>query len=401
LLAIPVYIFLARGLRNGRVRDYALAGFFLAFAQYFSQLSRVAILVAAFLILDEIITRRARPQNWRRGLISGGLVALLVLAPLLFFVFKQPEVFIARTNQVAIWTDDFSFGKYPAQLLWENILAYAGMFNLSGDPHGNRVLPARPEADPFFAGLFIVGLMVALSRWRDQPARRVLVWYGLALVPGLVTLEAPAPTRVLEALSPMLVLAGWGAIQLGELIPVSLGSSRTLIRRGLLATICIAALVLNTTRYFSDTATDVRLLRSNQLISSAVGRTLSEWRAEGRIRAGASVYAPASLLTPDDRDALELLTGHSLTITPLTEASSPLPEQTVLVRPNNAGLANLLAQRDPRYRADASQALDKDQRDWLAIQTLMGARPFVQVEGPPFPGSGEPAFWLYTISQGP
>ena len=215
----------------------------------------------------------------------------------------------------------------------------------------------------------------------------VFVFSSLTETQGLVTLEAPAPTRVLEALSPMLVLAGWGAIQMGELIPVSLGSSRTLIRRGLFATICIAALVLNTTRYFSDTATDVRLLRSNQLISSAVGRTLSEWRAEGRIRAGASVYAPASLLTPDDRDALELLTGHSLTITPLTDASSPLPEQTVLVRPNNAGLANLLAQRDPRYRADASQALVKDQRDWLAIQTLMGARPFEQVEGRPFPGS--------------
>ncbi|MGB8647300.1 MAG: glycosyltransferase family 39 protein, partial [Anaerolineae bacterium] len=188
LLSIPAYIFLARALRDGRLRNYVLAGLFFGATQYASQVSRISLAVGAFMVLDEMVVQRALPRNFVRGAIAAAIVALVVLAPLAGFVAQHPDDFFARTAEVSLFNDKTSGGDYPINLLKGNVLDYAGMFNVVGDSHGGHVVPTRPEFDPVMGGLFLIGLLVALAHWRTPAHRRLLFWFLAALTPGLLSI---------------------------------------------------------------------------------------------------------------------------------------------------------------------------------------------------------------------
>jgi hypothetical protein len=53
-----------------------------------------------------------------------------------------------------------------------------------------------------------IGLAVCLARWRAVPYAIVPLWFAIALVPGMITLEAPHASRLLDAVVPIALMIG-------------------------------------------------------------------------------------------------------------------------------------------------------------------------------------------------
>jgi hypothetical protein len=410
LLSIPAYILLARGLKDGRWRNYALAGCFFGATQYASQVSRVSWLVGAFLVVDEILTRRALPRNFVRGAFVLCVAALIVLAPLLSFVAQHPNEFLARTGQVSLFNEQTSSGDYPVTLLWNNVAAYAAMFNVVGDSHGGHVVPTRPEFDPVFGVLFVIGFLQGVRRWRESAYRRVLFWLFAALLPGLLSIEAPAPLRVLEAPAPTFILAALGAWWLLQSVSRVIESravsppSRDR-ERGKVGAISYAlpllaalALIVNSRVYFGELGNDPRLWQKNQGLSTPLGATLGEWHRQNQIPGEAVVYAPDWLLGEhDDRDVLNFLTNSQMKFVSLSKAPSILPSPALIVRPNIVGYWKTIVARQQDSPKIVARWTEEDAQTQEQIRALAGTRDLREMRGPVFPDSDEPAFWLYVV----
>ncbi len=401
LLSIPAYIFLARGLKDGSWRNYALAGCFLGATQYASQVSRVSILVGAFLVLDEILTRRTFPPHFVRGALVLCIAALIVLAPLLTFVAQHPDAFFARTEQVFLFNETTSSGEYPVTLLWNNIVAYGEMFNVVGDSHGGHVVPTRPEFDPVFGVLFVIGFLYALTGWRESANRRVLFWLCAALLPGLLSIEAPAPLRVLEVTAPTFILAGLGAVWLIQNVVAGGLVGDLYSRRGVaLAAVLLGSLALfvNARVYFGELGNDPRLWEKNQALSTPLGAALGEWRQQHLIPPQAIVYVPDWLLNAsDDRDVLNFTTNYQLKFTSLSKAPATLPAPALIVRPNIVGYWKTIMAWGSGSPKLIARWTAEDAQTQAQIRALAGTRELTEIKGPVFPDSNETTFWLYMV----
>jgi hypothetical protein len=53
-----------------------------------------------------------------------------------------------------------------------------------------------------------IGLAVCVARWRALPYATVLLWFVIALVPGVITLESPHASRLLDAIVPVALMIG-------------------------------------------------------------------------------------------------------------------------------------------------------------------------------------------------
>lgn len=399
LLSIPAYIFLARALRGGRLRNYAVAGLFLGATQYASQISRTSILVCAFLVIDEILTHRSLPRNFTRGVLVVCVIAGLVLSPLLAYGIAHPNELLARTGQVSLFNDKTSSGEYPITLLWNNIKAYAGIFNIVGDSHGGHVVPTRPEFDPVFGLLFLVGFIYSLTRLRESSYRRVLFWLFASLLPGLLSIEAPAPLRILEAPAPTFILAGIGSVWLVS-FAVGLGQFAISARRArVVAAIALGVLALfvNSQVYFGELGNDPRLWDKNQALSTSIGATLSDWLSQQRIAPTGAILSPDWFLADsDDRDVINFTTNRQIKLAPLSQATSNSASGPLIVRPNILGYWRVIIAWQPGTKTPAKW-LQEDEDTLARVSALSGDRQMKELVGPNFPDSIEPTFWLYMV----
>jgi 4-amino-4-deoxy-L-arabinose transferase-like glycosyltransferase len=399
LLSIPAYVFLTRGFEGGRLRDYALAGFFFGVTQYTSQISRVALVFGAILVLDEIITRHAWPPNLLRGAFVLVVVALLVLTPLLSFIVQNPAAYFARTTQVYALNPDYTWGEYPLTVLWNNVLAYAGMFNVTGNSLGGRILPAYPELDPVFGVLLLVGLAGTLTRLQESAHRRVVLWFMTALLTGLITVDAPNPLRVLEVTAPTFILTGLAFVSLKDIFN-SLTSSKLRTRAFACATLTLmfAALAVNYAVYFIDKGGDPRIWSRNQVFGSMIGHTLNQWRSQNLIASDTIVYAPDWFVEQhNEQDAFNFTTNSQFKLLPFSKYSGYFSPHIMIVRPNELGDWELLSERAPFYKAFGKQVIEGDNQDQAQVQSLLGDRAALELRGPNFPQSDKPTFWAYVL----
>jgi hypothetical protein len=71
-------------------------------------------------------------------------------------------------------------------------------------------IPGRPVFDVVTAVFFILGLLVCLWRWQRPSYTFVLLWFGVGILPSLITGPTANTTRNLAALAPVFVLPGIG-----------------------------------------------------------------------------------------------------------------------------------------------------------------------------------------------
>jgi hypothetical protein len=148
--------------------------------------------------------------RWR-GVLLAGLSALVVAAPLYYYLHTHPEA------------DQFDFLDFDRPLAaleqgdpqpaLESSLATLGGFFVRGDPLIFDNIPGRPIFGPLAGLLFLVGVGVAVVRWRRPAHAFVLIWLGVSLIPGMLSQPAPNLYRLVGAQPVAFVFPALAAVE--------------------------------------------------------------------------------------------------------------------------------------------------------------------------------------------
>lgn len=230
--------FLLRAMRRGRYFDYALAGLWLGLGLCFYAAFQLFVgVIVLFLLWTTLVQRGFLRRTWS-GLLVLLATAALVIAPVVLYAYSKPEVYFERTKDTSIFADQTPVDELPmwvsnlcvqlpttwqdrcqrTPLLVENARKHLLMFNYQGDPNGRHNLPGEPMVDNVTAALLVLGVGLCLVRFWRPRAMLLLLWLGVMLLGGILSLgfEAPQslrsigtqPAVYLLALVPLSALQG-------------------------------------------------------------------------------------------------------------------------------------------------------------------------------------------------
>ncbi len=199
--------FFVRGLHRQGRRDWALAGVFLGLSFYTYLAARFAPLILLVLVVYWLARRQCIP--WR-GLLLLGICACIVASPLLIYAFRHLDTFLERSAQVSIFNPDINQGNLAGTVL-RQVLKTLGMFNWRGDFIPRHNLPYRPVFDLPMGLLFLLGLLVCLSRAaRQQEYALLLTSWAVMLLPTVLAEGAPHFLRAVGVLPILFVFPAVG-----------------------------------------------------------------------------------------------------------------------------------------------------------------------------------------------
>lgn len=291
--------FLVRAVRRGSYASAALCGLCLGLGlwmYYTSRVMAVVLVLAAPFLYGARVRRHARSF----ALLGASAVAVAVLAfsPVLQFAAGHPDQFNGRLGEVSVFKevrDQASF-----EPIASNVERHVLMFNWEGDRNGRHNLPDAPELNVVLAGLFVLGLGVALARLRAPEYRLLVAWAVLMLLPGVlsVSFEAPQTSRTMDEINPAVLVA---TLPLALLVRAASRARAPEVpvanaRRGRAAATAVVALavlasgVVDVHRYFAVQQRDPRV------VSDSSGAATLLAREANRLPDGAAVFVDENLV---------------------------------------------------------------------------------------------------------
>jgi hypothetical protein len=228
------------GASKGRRDGFLLAGLAAGISHYFHPFSRL-ILVYAF-VWAALLLPRIRRSRQCAGLAAAGILALVVLLPLVILSLRQPQEYTAPIRAISVT------GETPLvsaiTMMPRTVLPLLGT-QLRGSFFGIFLAPLRgiyasptPLLLPIPAALLAAGALIAVFLLRDARACAILLAFAGPLALGAIAIEAPN-AEILQMLSP--------AASLLIAIPIAEGfrlaqSAGAVIRRA--ATFAVALLMI-------------------------------------------------------------------------------------------------------------------------------------------------------------
>lgn len=202
-----------------------------------------------FLLVLHRSTVRATLSKW----IVLGIVLILTLAPLVLFFITHPDMLNMRTGQIFA----------PKEIVINTARVARGFF-LVGDSEPKDNLSRRPALDIVLALLFVTGVVLALTRFRKPLYALLLIWFGVMLLPSILTNSAPNFRRMIGAMPAMVLFCAlgldWLWHKLGRLSIPTIAPRAT---ERLVSILLIAALVVSA--YWSTYAYFVEWGKSSDL----------------------------------------------------------------------------------------------------------------------------------------
>ncbi|MCS7002243.1 MAG: hypothetical protein NZ518_05275, partial [Dehalococcoidia bacterium] len=119
--------------------------------------------------------------RWREWLVFG-VVAAIALAPLGVYAVTNPTDFLRRQAKLSPLNAEQAEGQHPVARFTEALVGTLPMFTLRGDERALRNLPGRPVFDLLIAPFFVIGLGLALWRFRQPAYSFALLWFGVTFV---------------------------------------------------------------------------------------------------------------------------------------------------------------------------------------------------------------------------
>jgi 4-amino-4-deoxy-L-arabinose transferase-like glycosyltransferase len=166
---------------------FCAAGIALGLSLYTYPAARtMPIIFLLFWILTSVLSRRIN-----RPLLVTLLVALIVRAA------GVHHRHIAGGRRAFAATRRAGGGSTPGQRqpVLRYTLATFGMFNIAGDPIARYNLPGRPVFDLITGILFLLGVLIALRKWREPRHLFALLWLPIGLLPSMLSDSAPSFLR--------------------------------------------------------------------------------------------------------------------------------------------------------------------------------------------------------------
>ncbi len=184
---------LFEALQRQQRRWFVVAGAALGLSLYTYPAARtLPIVYILFFTFYSLLTRKLN-----RPVLITLVTALIVFAPLGYTIATQPQA-DERLQQLGGPVQEFLKGNIGP------VLGYArdtlGMFNFAGDPIARYNLPGRPVFDALTGILFLLGLGLALRRWREPRNLFALLWLPIGLLPSMLSDSAPSFLRASAAL---------------------------------------------------------------------------------------------------------------------------------------------------------------------------------------------------------
>jgi 4-amino-4-deoxy-L-arabinose transferase-like glycosyltransferase len=186
-----------------QVVTHLAAGVVLGLAFYTYPSIRFLYPVVALFCLFVMLRERVNAGTYFRRALVIAAVALLVFAPLGLYFLQHPAAFFTRSDQVSVWA---TRPGHAVEAVAENTLKVAGMFFVAGDTNPRQNLPGRPAFDGLLAAGFLLGLALALWRWKQPVYFLLLLWLFAMVLPSIVTEAAPNFLRSLGATVPAVLL---------------------------------------------------------------------------------------------------------------------------------------------------------------------------------------------------
>jgi 4-amino-4-deoxy-L-arabinose transferase-like glycosyltransferase len=183
--------------RHFSLWPFALAGFFAGFSLHTYMAGRaVPIFYGLFLVYLALYQRHELRQRWRGVVLFAALFAL-VAAPLLIYLVTNPGAEV-RIGEVDAPLRALRAGDWGP--VATNSLRIAGMFGFQGDPLWRQNIAGFPVFDPITAVLFYIGVLLSAWHWRQKRHLFVLLWLFTAVIPSIVTIDAPSSIRISNVL---------------------------------------------------------------------------------------------------------------------------------------------------------------------------------------------------------
>ena len=231
LFHILAVYFLARGSRTRNLGSFALAGVVMGLGMYTYLASRLAVLAILAYIGYRVLVERGYLRRAWQGLLLFLVAYALVFGPLVTTYVRNPFTFLNRSQQVSILNDmkaQYRAENAPSPLvqralgalglptnitfepLKRSVIKHLRMFHIEGDYNPRHNIPGQPMLDPITGAFFVLGLLLALWRWRDHRYGLLLLWIPIVLLGGILTLarEAPQAYRTLGVVPAIGLLAG-------------------------------------------------------------------------------------------------------------------------------------------------------------------------------------------------
>ena len=182
---------LAKGVRYEHRRHWLAAGALYGASWYTYMAARFTPIAIGCVLIYAVCYHRARVRMLWRSILLTMVAALIILLPLGIYTLAHPDIVLARTGQVSIFSEEIHHGRFWATF-GSHILKTAGMFTVQGDRIWRHNLAWRPVWDPALSLAFTIGLGVALATCRrDAGAALIVIWTVTMTLPTLLAEDAP------------------------------------------------------------------------------------------------------------------------------------------------------------------------------------------------------------------
>ena len=248
LIAPAGFALLLYGLGTGRRGRASLlaSGVLLSLGLYtYAAYRAIPAVVVVFVIATLLSRQRRELLAHTRPLLGAAVLATLVATPLVLYAIREPVLYWARYNDVAL-TSYMTYYRTPVPWLIQFAKGFLA-FNSRGDELVRHNLPLAPHLDPVMGGLFLLGLAVATGI-RSHGVRLLWCWLFVYLALATLTRDGPHATRLLGLTPAAAVFAALAVSRLGAPLVTTLGWRPLSVALGLL--LAVAATASNAYQYF-------------------------------------------------------------------------------------------------------------------------------------------------------
>jgi 4-amino-4-deoxy-L-arabinose transferase-like glycosyltransferase len=214
-LMVPLTLWLAaKTYRTRRPLWAILTGISLGLGFYTYIAFRMFPLALIIMVGYLFIFQRGWLSHWWRLLLAAIVAATVVILPMGWYAVEHPGDIIGRPGGVSVFNHDLNHGDVVGTLADSGVKT-ALMFNFKGDDNYRHNLGSQPELNLFVGIMFLLGIILCLSRLRRLPYLGLLAVFLAMLLPEVLTAESlPHALRAVGALPPALALAAIGTNQM-------------------------------------------------------------------------------------------------------------------------------------------------------------------------------------------
>jgi len=189
-----------RAVKTRQSRHWIAAGVLYGVLWYTYMAARFTPVALAVFIGYALGFHREPTLERGRGALLFCVAALLILAPLGLYTLCNPDVILARTGQVSVFSETINQGD-----LWGTLARHTfrtvEMFFARGDRIWRHNLAWRPVWGPAPGLVFVIGVGVIVAGFQQNPAAAlILVWTAVMALPTLLAEDAPHFLRAVGVL---------------------------------------------------------------------------------------------------------------------------------------------------------------------------------------------------------